>query len=459
MNKLQFAGGSAEGQLIYSDALEVRFMTAAIAVGTDQANVPNATISFALSGISAGQTTEFLKEVLEKNTDYFDNPSFSMTSRYTRFDNGFDRFETQTMLETESDFLDALDQAYSGLCLRKGKYDLVFSQPLVRHSRDGIVLVISASAAPEQAIAPSIEDLIESIRMLQYIPVQLSFALSTEHLPRKIYTNGANYYIDHPAFGTVPGGVSYIDLSTWDGRCRVYDESDLKHFEGDDIELIHRPSLKLSFFRGTLKENKTIAGRSTGDISLIVKNESIEVIHAEAKQILEQNPEYEKAEGFKITYSFNHYAASFTDVQHLQSVAQLIYRIENQLIGERFLIPGGEYEAELRRKFLLAGSQQTTFYIRLHSPASRKTTLVDLKAALHQFAFLPLFQAIRIEASGLRTKLYTNTGETWVSTGLPPGKLPSEMEYVALRNYGSESSWTGDDVSFRSISDVQNTGN
>lgn len=458
MDKYQFVRNDNEGQLIHSDALEVHFMTAAIAVGTDEANVPNATITVALAGISASQTIDFLKNTQDKHSEHFENPNFKLTSCYTRFEVDFDRPQTQSMLETELQFLDSLDQAYTGLSWQLGKYIFMLSQQLVKHSRDGVVLSITAFAEPGQQTPPSIEDLIESVQAMGFIPVQLSFAISAPNLPRKIYTNGANYYFDHPSFGQVPGGISYIDLSTWDGRCRVYDESDLRYFDGDDIELIHRPSLNVSFYRGTLKENNDILDRSNGDISLIIKNEPITNVYSEAKLILNQNPAYDRAEGFRITYFFNRFSASFTDTLHLQSVVQFIDRIEKQIVGKRIAVSGSQYEAEIRRKFLLEGSEQTTFYIRLHSPASKKTRLVDLKAALHEFAFLPLFQAIQIEASGLPTKLYSNTGETWVSTEFSIGNLPSDMNYVALRNFGSESAWAGEDKNFSAGVDVKNTG-
>jgi hypothetical protein len=458
MDKYQFVRSDTEGQLIHSEALEVRFMTAAIAVGADEANVPNAKITVALAGLSASQTIDFLKDTQGNNSEYFDSHNFTLTSRYTKFEVDFDRSQTETMLATELQFLDSLDQAYTGLSWQFGKYIFVVSQQLVKHSRDGMVLSITAFADPGQQTPPSIEDLIESVRAMEFIPVQLSFAVSTPDLPRKIYTNGANYYIDHPSFGRVPGGISYIDLSTWDGGCRVYDESDLRYFDGDDIELIHRPSLNVSFFRGTLKGNTDILERSNGDISLIIKNEFINDVFSETKLILDQNPEYDRAEGFRISHFFNRFSASFTDIQHLQSVAQFIDLIEKQLVGKRTSISGSQYEAEIRRKFLLEGSYQTTFNIRLHSPASRKTTLVDLKAALHEFAYLPLFQAIQIEASGLPTKLYTNTGVTWVSTEFSVGNLPSDMNYVALRSFGSESAWAGEDISFSAGVDIKNTG-
>lgn len=66
---------------------------------------------------------------------------------------------------------------------------------------------------------------------LRWLSLRQGIGLSTRNgvLPTKFYTNGANYYVDHPTLARVPGGLEYVDLTNWDGRTRAITASDIKH--------------------------------------------------------------------------------------------------------------------------------------------------------------------------------------------------------------------------------------
>ncbi|GAB3627687.1 hypothetical protein GCM10027419_25380 [Pandoraea terrae] len=70
--------------------------------------------------------------------------------------------------------------------------------------------------------------LITAVRLRGYVLMQQGVGISAPGRPTILHTNGAAHFTDHPEFGTIPGGLSYVDLTRWEGESRPFTPRDVQ---------------------------------------------------------------------------------------------------------------------------------------------------------------------------------------------------------------------------------------
>jgi len=86
---------------------------------------------------------------------------------------------------------------------------------------------------PETHFVPvdtSTEDkthLLSAVKLWGYMLYHHGIGIAARGKPIVMLTSGTGRWVEHPRFGQLPSGASYIDLRSWQGDDRIFSESDL----------------------------------------------------------------------------------------------------------------------------------------------------------------------------------------------------------------------------------------
>ncbi|VVE30181.1 hypothetical protein PAQ31011_03626 [Pandoraea aquatica] len=176
------------------------------------------------------QMLAVISDVIESNPDYTAGDNYGIVVSYERFHIeipfGPDLDELRSSPDDYINLMNLLCLIYYEIRL-----DAYFRlDGLGRFLRED-----EEKQLPDWAFMPmadnTLELLINAVRGRQYIPLQQGIGITSPGKPMKFYTSGAAHFTDHPGLGTVPGGMRFIDLSTWDGEFHNYTEDELGTIE------------------------------------------------------------------------------------------------------------------------------------------------------------------------------------------------------------------------------------
>ncbi|MCI3205468.1 MULTISPECIES: hypothetical protein [Pandoraea] len=214
-------------ELIHDDRLSCDFLSAQVFAGESGGGAWNAYVIGTMTCATPTQMLAIVSDVIERHPDYTAGNNYGIVISY-------DRFHIEIPFGPDLDELregvDEFRNLVNLLCLIYYYFKLDEN-----YEFDGLgrpIIEDSPTLSPTWQFQPvggsaTKDDLIAAARSRKYIALQQGVGITSPGKPMKFYTSGASHFTNHPGLGNVPGGMRFIDLSTFDGENHVYTEQEL----------------------------------------------------------------------------------------------------------------------------------------------------------------------------------------------------------------------------------------
>ncbi|AKM30940.1 hypothetical protein AB870_13705 [Pandoraea faecigallinarum] len=215
-----------EAELINDPRLAGSFIDGAISTRRTPNDLIFADVRMEMLVARAEKTIAVAQSLREQYPDYANHPDFFMTFVYERMGLPVNGVNLDQMFSSPGAFLDNINFLWNEYRVGLGYYYQMASTKAILETFDN-------EATPHWSFmqvqeGASEQDMIEAVRSRQYILMHQAIGVMAPGLKMKLHTSGGDYYINHPEFGHIPGGLTYVDLRSWNGETRDFTKADVR---------------------------------------------------------------------------------------------------------------------------------------------------------------------------------------------------------------------------------------
>ncbi|AKM30939.1 hypothetical protein AB870_13700 [Pandoraea faecigallinarum] len=220
-------------KLINEPMLAAQFTAGSIRCVPSTIDTPQAIVETTMLAASLDKIIATAKKVLAAHPDYIVDPNnYRLTFVYERLYIDVLGINVDRMLNDP----DLLEYFINSIWLSLYFVDLGPYMEMIPFN--AVIRSRQPEIKPSWAFVPKVadtdlQDLINAVHSRQYILMHQGVGLSAPGKETLLYTNGSGAYVDHPDFGRLPAGLTYLDLRTWNGETRDFTKADVRKLDAD----------------------------------------------------------------------------------------------------------------------------------------------------------------------------------------------------------------------------------